>query len=111
VRTSSATSDLNRLVDTAAYGAPNFTRPSTVPSRRATVLVSSTVYNDDGTVRSTFDPRGPNGKETRQIYDAAGRVTTTIRNYVNGSPASATSDDDQILRFVYVNGLRTKYWV
>ncbi len=30
---------------------------------------------------------------------------------MNGAPSSATSDDDQIIRQVYADGLRTKYWV
>jgi hypothetical protein len=30
---------------------------------------------------------------------------------VNGAPSSATSDDDQIIRQLYEDGLRTKYWV
>jgi hypothetical protein len=37
--------------------------------------------------------------------------TATVRNFVNGAPSSATSDDDQIIRQVYEDGLRTKYWV
>ncbi len=35
----------------------------------------------------------------------------TLRSFVNGAPSSATSDDDQIIRQVYADGLRTKYWV
>jgi hypothetical protein len=37
--------------------------------------------------------------------------TATVRNFVHGAPSSATSDDDQIIRQVYEDGLRTKYWV
>jgi hypothetical protein len=102
---------LDRMTDAAAYGTNNgsdFTRPGSVPSRSSTVLVSSTAYYDDGSVMSTTDPRG---KVSYQTYDAAQRVTATYRNYVNGSPSSATGDDDQIIRQVYANGLRTKYWV
>jgi len=102
---------LDRMTDSAGYGTnggSNFTRPGSVPSRSATVLVSITVYNDDGSVLSTTDPRG---KVARTTYDAAGRVTATIRNYVNGTPSSANGDDDLYVRQNYSNGLRTRYWV
>ncbi len=36
--------------------------------------------------------------------------TATVRNFVNGAPSSATSDDDQIIRQVNEDRLRTKYW-
>jgi RHS repeat-associated protein len=105
--------DLDRLIDTASLGTnggTTYTRSSysSAPSRSATVLVSTTSYYDDGTVMSRTDPRG---KVTLQTYDTAGRVTSTVRNFVNGAPSSATGDDDQIIRQVYANGLRTKYWV
>ena len=105
-----------RLTDVAQYGTyagGTFDRdPLSVPGRSATVLVTSRTYNTDGTLKETTDPRG---LVTRQEYDALGRVTATIANYVNGAPSGsptvATSVDDNFTRFVYVDGLRTKMWV
>ena len=34
-----------------------------------------------------------------------------ISNYVNGTPSSATADDDNHVRYVYTDGLQTKMWV
>ena len=101
-----------RVTDTVSYGTyggSNFDRDGlSVPSRSDTALVTSYVYNTDGTRLSVTDPRG---LETRFEYDAAGRTVTTIRNYVNGTPSSETGDDDVHIRTVYQDGLRTKYWL
>jgi len=102
---------LDRLTHTASYGTnggATFTRGGSAPSPDPSLLLSSTVYNDDGSVLSTTDPRG---KVARTLYDAAGRVTASIRNYVDGAPSSATGDDDLYVRQNYANGLRTRYWV
>ncbi|MCE7974327.1 MAG: hypothetical protein DYG92_08410, partial [Leptolyngbya sp. PLA1] len=105
---------LNRPVESVAlgtYGASNFDRDSTLSypvTRSDTALVSTTVYNDTGTVQKVTDPKAI---ETRWTYDDAGRKTAEIRNYVNGTPSSATGDDDLHTRFVYSNGHMTKMWV
>jgi RHS repeat-associated protein len=102
----------NRPIATALYGtnsasgnAADFTYSSTVPTRSDTVLVTSRVYNDDGTVQSVT---GPKGIVTRHTYDDAGRTTKTIRNYVDGTPGGGTLDDeDQTVTYAFTDGLKT----
>jgi YD repeat-containing protein len=107
--------ELDRLTDTVSfgtYGGSDFDRGSTEltnpPARSDTALRSTHAYNDDGTLRSITDPRN---LETRYLYDDAGRQTVVIANYLNGTPSSATGDDDVHTRSVYTDGLRTKLWV
>ncbi|MBX3377511.1 MAG: hypothetical protein KF678_10975 [Phycisphaeraceae bacterium] len=115
--------DLDRVIDTVAYGnngGSSFDRkPSgswlTVPTRSQTALRTTTTYNDDGTVLETespgkpSDPSGTSGVKTRFEYDDLGRQTAVINNYVNGSPGGGSNDDeDQIIRYEYSAGLRTK---
>ncbi|MDQ7014625.1 MAG: RHS repeat-associated core domain-containing protein [Planctomycetota bacterium] len=104
--------DLGRVVDTVRYGTnggANFDRdPLTVPARSDTALRTTITYNDDGTRLEVEDPAGT---KTRWEYDDARRVIATISNYVNGTPSSATGDDDNIVRQVYTDGLQTKLWV
>ncbi|CAG0985620.1 hypothetical protein PHYC_02006 [Phycisphaerales bacterium] len=112
--------ELGRTTNTAAYGTSGMTgsgssnfdlKPSgswlTVPSRSDTVLVTTTTYNDNGTVLEVSDP---NSLETRWAYDDSGRKVTEIRNYVNGTPSSATGDDDVFTRFIYDDGHMTQMW-
>ncbi|MCA9035437.1 MAG: hypothetical protein KDA91_09910, partial [Planctomycetaceae bacterium] len=76
---------VGRAVASADYGTNGGTalsRPSTVPTRSDTILVNSTVYNSEGEVESTFDPKNT---ETRFEYDDAGRQTAQIENYISGS--------------------------
>ncbi len=78
-----------------------------MPSRSDTVLVMTTTYNTDGTVQDVTDPKGI---VARTEYDAGGRVTRRIANYVDGTPGGGAADDeDQTIRFEYTNGLQTKY--
>jgi RHS repeat-associated protein len=90
-----AANRLTASIDVGTNGGAAWTRPSTVPSRSDTVLVSSQTYNDAGWVDSTTDPRAI---ETRTAYDALGRTTQTIENYVNGTPSDA---DDKTTEFTY----------
>src|SRR5262249_8607500 len=64
-----------RLTDSVAVGTNGgsaWTRPSSVPSRSDTVLVSSQTYNAAGWLDTTTDPRGIVGKV---YYDNLGRPT------------------------------------
>jgi hypothetical protein len=106
----------------ADNGGANFARGGTIgntpPSRSATVMVSETVYNTDGTVQKVISPR-PRGDdfanagiETGYRYDRAGRQTAVISNEQGGSLTSATRDNDVYTRTVYspTSGLVSQRW-
>jgi YD repeat-containing protein len=112
---------LDRPTTTAlygTYGGADFDRDGLAePSASASdKIVSKTAYTyddggttrDDGLVHETTDPRG---KVTRTIFDAMGRRTATIANYVNGTPSGTTGDDDVYTRYEYADGHMTKMWV
>ncbi|NNF64227.1 MAG: RHS repeat-associated core domain-containing protein, partial [Acidimicrobiia bacterium] len=91
------------------YGGSDFDRDGlSVPARSDTALLIESVYNTDGSLQSTTDPRD---LEARFEYDDAGRRITVISNYVNGTPSGPTGDDDNHVRYEYVDGLQTKMWV
>ena len=81
---------------------------SSAPSRSDTALVTSTSYNDDGTVLDVTDPKA---LALRTLYDAAGRKIATIQNYTGGSTSTYNRDNDVYTRYTYVNGLQTQMWV
>jgi YD repeat-containing protein len=90
------------------YGGSNFDRDGlSVASRSDTALVMSFSYSTDGEVETTTDPRGLVARTER---DDAGRTTKEIRNYSAGvnSGNPANPDDNQTVRYEYVDGLRTK---
>ncbi|MFM8930435.1 MAG: hypothetical protein ACKOS8_00985, partial [Gemmataceae bacterium] len=72
---------LTAVVDVGTNGGSSYTRPSTIPSRSDTVLVTSTAYNSAGLAWKVTDPKGI---ESRKTFDALGRVTKSIENYVDG---------------------------
>jgi len=82
-------------VDVGTNGGSSYTRPSTVPSRSDTVLVTDVNYNAAGWVETVTDPRGIVGKT---YQDNLGRNTKTIENYVNGTPSDT---DDKTTEFTY----------
>ena len=92
---------LGRQTAAANYGAVAGTppsRPTTPPSSSSTVLVTTTEYNDRGEVAATFDSAG---RESRVYYDDAGRVVTTIQNYVDGDPETGYSYQDVTTETTY----------
>jgi RHS repeat-associated protein len=68
-------------VDFGTNGALTFTRPSTVPARSDTVLVTAKVYTPAGWVQDVYDPRN---LDTRTFYDGLGRSTSVVQDYTNG---------------------------
>jgi RHS repeat-associated protein len=81
----------NRLIDSVNVGddgGSTYTRPSSVPSDSATVLVTSDSYNAAGWVQDVTDPRGI---DNRTIYDNLGRVTQTVQDYTNGTITATTN--------------------
>jgi len=100
-----------RVTDTVAYGTnggSNFDRDGlSVPSRSDTALVTSFSYDPYQAYTEVTDPRG---LVARTVVDDAGRTITEIRNYSSGvnSGNPANPDDNQTVRYEYVDGLRTK---
>jgi RHS repeat-associated protein len=79
-------------VNVGTNGGTGYSRPSAVPARSDTVLVTSYDYNDAGWVQDVTDPRG---LDTRTLYDALGRTTATIQNYTDGVPTTNTNGTTQ----------------
>ena len=76
-------------------GGTAWTRPSTVPARSDTVLVSSVSYDSAGRSFETTDPKG---LKARTYFDALGRTVKTIANYVDGT---VSDSDDKTTEYTY----------
>ena len=79
---------LTASVDVGTNGGTAYTRPATVPTGSATVLVNQYAYNAAGWLQSETDP---NGIVTQTSYDNLGRTTKTIEDYTNGTPTNNTN--------------------
>jgi len=86
---------LTATVNVGTNGGSSYTRPSSVPSRSDTVLVSSQSYNDAGWVEAVTDPRG---LVTKTFYDGLHRVSETIEAYTDGTPSN---NDDKTTDYTY----------
>ena len=82
-------------VDVGTNGASAWTRPGSVPSRSSTVLVNSVTFDAAGRVYEVTDAAG---RVTRTTYDALGRTTKTVENYVDGT---VSDGDDKTTEFTY----------
>jgi RHS repeat-associated protein len=82
-------------VNVGTNGGSIWSRPSTVPTRSDTVLVSSITYDSAGRAFETTDPRG---LIARTEYDDLGRTTRTIENYVDGVVGD---DNDKTTEYTY----------
>jgi RHS repeat-associated protein len=86
-------------VDVGTNGGDSWTRPSSAPSRSATVLVHSYGYDAAGRRSSATDPRAI---EARTFYDALGRVTKSVEAYTgSGVPDEDYSDENKTVEFGY----------
>ena len=88
----------NRMTDSVNIGTNGgsaYTRPSTVPTRSDTALVSSVLYDAAGRVFQTIDPMN---RAFQTTYDLLGRRIRTIENMVNGTPGAAS---DVTVDFTY----------
>jgi RHS repeat-associated protein len=92
----------------ATFDRDGLSEPTASDTNPTTRIVSRTVYADDGTVKETVDA---NGRATRFVYDAAGRLVASIGHYTGGSLTNPVRDHDVYTRYVYENGLQTKVWV
>ena len=93
--------ELGRQIAQANYGTNAdavLTRPATVPTRSDDVLVSEIFYSDAGEAFKTIDA---SGREDRQEFDDAGRVTKVIENYTDGDPTTGNADEDRTVEFTY----------
>jgi len=91
--------------DYGTNGGASFSRPTTVPTRSDTVLVSSVEFNDDSEAYKSLDPKAT---ETRQEFDDAGRRTKLIENYVDGDPSTGTTDQDRTTQWTYTTDGQVK---
>ena len=62
------------------------------------MLVTSTAYNTAGLSYQTTDPAA---KVATSEFDDAGRTTKQIGDYVDGNPATGSSDEDVTVEMVY----------
>ena len=62
------------------------------------MLVTSTEYNTAGLAYQTTDPAG---KVAQGEFDDSGRTTKQIGDYVDGNPATGTSDEDVTVEMAY----------
>jgi RHS repeat-associated protein len=74
-------------VNVGTNGGVTYVRPTTVPGRSDTVLVTTFDYDDAGRVQDVTDPRGI---VTRTLYDLLGRTTASILSYTGGAPGAQT---------------------
>jgi RHS repeat-associated protein len=75
-------------VNVGTNGGTAYTRPSSVPSRSADVLVTSYTFNPAGWVDETTDPRGIIAKTD---YDNLGRTVATIADFTGGAPTNSSN--------------------
>lgn len=90
---------IGRQVASANYGTNGGTsitvRPSPIPSSTAHILVDRVTYNAAGLVFSTINPQGI---ESRTDYDATGKITKVIENYIEGIPDGSS---DRTTQYAY----------
>ena len=92
-------------VDVGTNGGSTYSRPSTVPSRSDTVLVTSYAYAVSGLLQDVTDPKG---LITRNTSDNLGRVTKLVENYTNGT---VTDTSNKTTDFAYNSVGRTSLTV
>ncbi|MCC6228391.1 MAG: hypothetical protein IT432_04100 [Phycisphaerales bacterium] len=78
------------------------------PTSAVNTPVTSYTYGDNGQLKQVTDPRG---KKTVTLYDALGRVSAEISNYVDGAWSSGSPGEDNFVRHLYEHGLETKLLV
>jgi RHS repeat-associated protein len=86
------------LANYGTNGDLTLSRPTTIPVRSDTVLVTTTFYNDDGEGWKSIDPAG---RDDRVYFDDGGRRTKTIENYDDGDPTTGAADKDRTVEYTY----------
>ncbi|MBI1248152.1 RHS repeat-associated core domain-containing protein [bacterium] len=93
--------------DYGTNGGSTLSRPSTIPVRSNMILVTSQTYDDAGNAESSTDPAC---MVVKMEYDAAGRPTATVMNYLPSTSSSSSegtclaSDDTNIIVRMAYNG-------
>jgi RHS repeat-associated protein len=82
-------------VNVGTNGGTAWMRPSFVPARSDTVLVTSYGYSPAGFQNTTEDPKGLVDQKT---FDALGRVSQDVQDYTNGIP---TNSSNQTTKYTY----------
>ena len=89
-------------VDVGTNAGSAYTRPSGVPGRSATTLVTSYDYNPAGWMELVTDPKNI---KTKRLYDNAGRLTRVTEAYdasVNGGePSTSTPATNRRTDYAY----------
>jgi RHS repeat-associated protein len=107
----------NRLtdsVDVGTNGGSAYTRPSTVPARSDTALITSYGYDDAGRLQWVWQPEDAKtgsgsalyAGATRFFYDLLGRRTKMVENYANGAVGETEHASDRTTQWIYDDGGR-----
>jgi RHS repeat-associated protein len=99
-----AANRLTASVNVGTNGGVAYARPSTVPARSDTALVTTYAYDAAGRVQDVTDPRGI---VSRTLSDALGRTTATIANYTGGAPG-AQADVTTLFTFDFAGRLASR---
>jgi RHS repeat-associated protein len=78
-----AANRLTATVDVGTNGGVAYVRPGSIPSGSATTLLTTYDYDSAGRVQTIIDPRGI---MSAMLYDALGRTTISIANFMGGAP-------------------------
>ena len=79
-------------VPTGTHGGTAYTRPSSVPGRLDTVLVTDYTYHAAGWLDTVTDPRG---LVTKTFYDHLGRTTRTVEAFTETTLATVLVNQEQ----------------
>src|SRR5665213_1476368 len=90
-----ATDRMTDNVNVGTNGGSAYSRPSSVPSRSGTVLLTHTDFDVAGNAYLVTDPRGIANKS---LFDMLGRTTSTIADYTDGTP---TANSNQTTAWTY----------
>ncbi|MFO1458227.1 MAG: RHS repeat-associated core domain-containing protein [Verrucomicrobiota bacterium] len=102
------------ICDYGTNGGSALSRPSTIPARSDTRLVTTTAYNQAGEPYQVTDPKAI---VTQSAWDDAGRLTSKIEDYgvsgINRETQFAYDADDHLVTLTAVNAITgnqtTKY--
>jgi RHS repeat-associated protein len=80
-----AANRVTATVDVGTNGGTSYVRPTSTPAGSATTLLTTYDYDVAGRVQTFVDPRGIT---SAMVYDALGRTTISIKNFMGGAPGA-----------------------